>query len=120
MQEYGISFAFLVNIHRAVVSTPFGEIRSRARVTPDLKRQLIEELKEKLIRVLQDNGSTFRQLRKEDHIAIVAFIEDRNFPDEPSTNKTIVMSILKKDLDELGHRDDRLQEFKQRMKIVEY
>jgi hypothetical protein len=120
LQGYGISFAFLVNIHRAVINTPFGEIRSRGEVTPDLKIRRIEELKEKLIRLLHDNGDTFRQLRKEDHVTIVAFVEDRNFPDEPSANRTIVLSALKKDLDELGHRNDRLQEFKQRIKIVEY
>jgi hypothetical protein len=47
-------------------------------------------------------------------------MEDRNFPDEPSENKTIVLSVLKRDLDEFGNRSDRLKEFKQRMKIVEY
>jgi hypothetical protein len=31
-----------------------------------------------------------------------------------------VLTALKRDLDELGHRNDRLREFKQRMKIVEY
>jgi hypothetical protein len=119
LQGYGISLAFLVNIHRAVVNTPFGEIRTRG-VTPDLKRRRIEELKEKLIQVLQANGETFRQLRKEDHVTIVAFVEDRNFPGEPNEDKTIVLSALKKDLDELGHGDDRLKELKQRIKIIEY
>ncbi len=121
LEGYGISFAFLVNIHRAVVNTPFGEvIRSRVEAAPDLKKRRIEELKEKLIRVLRNNGDIFRQLPGEDWITIVAFIEDRNFPGEPSENKTIVMSVLKKDLDELGNRSDRLKEFKQRIKIVEY
>jgi hypothetical protein len=120
LQGYGVSIAFLVNIHRAVVNTPFGEIRSRGGMTPDLKRKRIEELKENLIRVLQDSGGAFRQLRKEDYVTIVAFVEDRNFPDEPSASKTIVLSALKKDLDELGRKNDRLKEFKQRMKIVEY
>jgi hypothetical protein len=117
---YGISLSFLINIHRGVINTPFGQVRSRAEVSTDLKIRRIEELKEKLIRALQDNGDTFRQLRKDDCVTIVAFFEDRNLPDEPSANKTIVMSAYKKDLDELGHKIDRLKEFKQRMKIVEY
>lgn len=119
LQGYGVSFTFLVNLHRAVIHTPFGDV-NRGDSTPDLKKRRIEELKEKLIRALQDNSEIFRQLRKEDYVAITAFIEDRNFPDEPSANKTIVLSTLKKDLDELGHKNDRLKEFKQRMKIVEY
>jgi len=120
LQGYGISLTFLINIHRAVVHTPFGDARTGIDMTPELKKQRIEELKERLIQMLLDNGDNFRSLRKEDYVTIVAFIEDRNFPDEPSGNKTIVLSALKKDLDELGRRNERLKEFKQRMKIVEY
>ncbi len=120
LQGYGVTFDFLINIHRAVIDTPFGQIRGGGEVTPELKRRRIEELKEKIIRVLMDRGDSFRQLRKDDAVTIVAFFEDRNFPDEQSENKTIVVTAIKKDLDELAHREDRLKEFKQRMRIVEY
>ena len=91
-----------------------------AQITVELVTKKDPELKEKLIQVLQNNGDIFQHLRKEDTVSIVAFFEDSNFPGEPNANKTIVLSVLKKDLDELGHRIDRLREFKQRMKIVEY
>ena len=120
LQGYGFSFSFLINIHRAFINTPFGQVRTKADATPELKKRRIEDIKEKLIVLLQDNSEIFSQLRKEDCVTIVAFIEDRNFPDEPNTNKTIVLSVLKKDLDELGRKNDRLREFKQRIKIVEY
>ena len=120
LEGYGISFAFLVNIHRALLNTPFGQVRRGAEVTPELKKQRIEELEEKLMRLIQENGKSFRQLGKDDHFTIIAFVEDRNFPDEPSANKTIVMTALKKDMDEFGNQQDRFQEFKKRIKIVEY
>jgi hypothetical protein len=120
LQGYGFSFAFLVNIHRAVKNTPFGQVQTGANITQELKKQRIEELKEKLIQVLQNSGETFRMLRKEEYVTIIAYVEDRNFPDEPSANKTIVLSALKRDLDEFGRRSDLAKEFKQRMKIVEY
>jgi hypothetical protein len=116
---YGINLSFVINIHRAVINTPFGQV-SRNSVSPETKKRRIEELREKLIRLMQDYGDNFRQLRKEDLVTIVAFFEDRNFPDEPNTNKTIVLSAFKKDLDELGGKIDRLKEFRQRIKIVEY
>jgi hypothetical protein len=118
--DFGIALQFTVNIYRAVNNTPFGEIRAQGEITLELKMRRIEEVKEKLIRALQDSGNMFPQLRKEDSVAIIAHFEDRNFPDEPSANKTIVMSALKKDLDEFGHKNDRFKEFKQRIKIVEY
>src|SRR5262249_504002 len=101
------------------VNTPFGQVR-REEITPEQKRRRIEDLKDKLVKVLQDSGDTLRQLKKEETVSIVVFVEDRNMPDEENQNKTIVLSVLKKDLDELGHKDDRSREFKQRMKIVEY
>jgi hypothetical protein len=120
LEGYGVSFAFLINIHRAVINTPFGQVRSQSAVTPELKTRKIEQLKESLLRALQENGEIFQQLSKQDYVTIIAFIEDRNFPDEPSANKTIVLRAQKKDLDELGNSKSRFEEFKQRMKIVEY
>jgi len=117
---YGMSFTFVVNIHRAILNTPFGQVRGRASASPELKQKRIEELKEKLIQALQERGDGFRQLGKDEHITLIAFVEDRNFPDEPSGNKTIVLTALKKDIDEFGHQYERLKEFKQRIKIVEY
>ena len=120
LADYGISFAFLVNIHRAVLNTPFGPVKRGATPTAELKKQRVEELKEKLILVLQQSSKFFRQLGKEDHITVIAFVEDRNLPDEPNANKTIILTVLKKDMDEFGQRVERFQEFKKRIKIVEY
>jgi hypothetical protein len=116
---YGISFTFVINIHRAVINTPFGQV-TRNSASPETKRRRIEDLKDKLIRTMQDNGDNIRQMRKDDLITIVGFFEDRNFPDEPNTNRTLIISAFKKDFDELGGKIDRLKEFKQRIKIVEY
>ncbi len=70
---YGISFTFLINIHRAMVSTPFGEVKRGEAVTPEQKKRRIEELLNKLTVGLQENGGSFRQLRKDESVTIVAF-----------------------------------------------
>jgi len=57
---------------------------------------------------------------RDESVSIIAFFEDRNFPDEESQSKTIVLSAKKRDLEELARKEDRLKEFKQRMKTVEY
>jgi hypothetical protein len=119
LQGFGFNFTFLIDIQRAIITTPFGDIK-RYEATPEQKKQRIEELKEMLIRMLQDNGKKIKQLRKkEDCVAIVAFINDKE-PLAPSANKTIVLRVIKKDLDELGNRSDRFDEFRKRIKIVEY
>jgi hypothetical protein len=120
LQGYGATFTFLINIHRALVNTPFGEYRPYKEVTPEQKKKRIDDLKDRLIRALSDQSGSLRQLRKDDVVAIVAFMEDRNFPDEPNENKTIIISASKKDLEEAGRKDDRWRELKQRVKVIEY
>jgi hypothetical protein len=117
---YGMSFNFLVNIHRALISTPFGQIK-KDQITSTEKKRRIEELKAKLIQVLLDSGKRLPQLRREDAITIVAFIEDRNFPDEPNENKTVVMTVMKKDLDGASAKSDgAVQDFERKVKVLEY
>lgn len=117
---YGVTFSFLVNIHRAVLTTPFGTMVRRDADTPEQKKRRIEDFKNKLVALLQEGASLFTQLRKDESIAIVAFFEDENIPDEENQNKTIVLSILKKDADEVAGHEDRTREFRQRMRILEY
>jgi len=120
LQGYGVAYQFVVNIHRAVLNTPFGQARRGNDITPEVKKRRIDELKEKLIQTLMENGAGLQQLKDGDTVSIVAFIEDQNIPDEPNQNKIIVISVLKKDLDDMAGKADRNNEFKQRIKIVEY
>jgi hypothetical protein len=121
LQGYGVMFDFLVNIHRAVLNTPFGEFTDREKqMTPEQKKRRIEELKEKLVRVLLERGEALRQLRRDESVTIVAFFEDRNFPGEANQNRTIVLRAYKRDLDELGRKENGSKELVRRMEIVEY
>ncbi len=117
---YGMSFTFLINIHTAMINTPFGTVRRGEAITPEQKKRRIEELLNKLTAGLQEKGSGFRQLRKDESVTIVAFIEDRNFPDEANQNKTVLLSATERDLEEYAGQANRFQEFKQRVKTIEY
>lgn len=120
LQGYGVLFDFLVNIHRAVVNTPFGMVRSNKEITPEEKKRRIEELKDKLVGVLFEHGDTVRQLRRDESVTIVVYIEDRNFLDEENQSRTMVLRAYKRDLDELARKEPRRKELKQRMEIIEY
>jgi hypothetical protein len=120
LEGYGAAFQFVVNIHRAVLNTPFGQMRRGEDITPEVKKRRIDDLKEKLIQAVRENGASLTQLKSEDNVSIVAFIEDRNIPGEANENKIIIISVLKKDLDDLAGKADRINEFNKRIKIVEY
>ena len=117
---YGQVFTFLVNIQRAVIKTPFGDYRGGQVVTAAEKKKRIADLEDRLVRVLLDHASALDQVRPTESVAIVALFEDHSFPEEDNQNKTIVLSTIKKDLDEWAQQPDRWREFKQRIKIIEY
>jgi hypothetical protein len=119
LQGYGMAFSFMVNIHVAMINTPFGKYQ-RPDASPEQKRRQIEMLKERLILVLLQRGDVLNQMPRSETVSIIGYFEDRNFPDEESQNKTVILSLIRKDLDEFVHKEDRLKEFKQRMKIIEY
>jgi hypothetical protein len=117
---YGQTYNFLVNIHRAVINTPFGKYTRGEEITPQQKKKRIEELKNELSRLLLDRGSGLRQLRQDEYVTIVALFEDRTFPDEENQSRTIVLRASRKDLDECSKSKNQWEEFKQRMKVIEY
>jgi hypothetical protein len=110
---YGATFTLLINVHRVVVDTPFGQIK-RGEINPELKKKIVEDIKDQLIRTILENGPSLSQVRKEESVTVVAFVEDQNFPDEPNQNKTIVLSVLKRDIETNSGKD------RQRIKILEY
>jgi hypothetical protein len=119
LQGYGLALSFTVNIYRGQFVTPFGNVQTD-NLTPDQKRRRVEDLKEKLSRLLFETGANLKQVRGDDAIAIIGFFEDRNFPDEPNQSKTVVLSVLRRDLEEASRKEDSWKEFKLRMKAIEY
>jgi|WetSurMetagenome_2_1015567.scaffolds.fasta_scaffold16381_4 hypothetical protein len=119
---YGLNFSFRINPRHGMMSKLSGRDARRPQVTPEQKKQWIDELNERLKRLIQDNGRGFQQIRKEDYISIVVYIDDRGFPFEPtSATKTVILRVLKKDLDELGNKSGNSQEeLNKRIKIFEY
>jgi hypothetical protein len=118
---YGYTFMFQVNIRRGMINTPFGAYPNDADIAPEQKRQRIEGLRDKLVRLLIIQGSRMTPLQRNESIAIVAFFDETNpvSPDE-NLNKTLILSVLKSDLDDLANKQERLNELLQRVKIVEY
>lgn len=118
---YGYVFNFVVNIKLGMTNTPFGLMRSGPDVTPEEKKQRIESLKDGLVRVLFDSGNGLANLQKSDSIAIMAFFEELDpLLPEGKENRTLILSVSKADLSELSNKADGYNQFKQRVKIVEY
>lgn len=118
---YGYTFMFVINIRRGMLSTPFGSYANESEISPDQKRQKIEALKDKLVPLLFTHGSRLMSLQKNETVSICALFEETNaFKPEENLNTTLVLSAQKSDLDELATKQERFNELRQKVKIVEY
>jgi hypothetical protein len=115
---YGYSFSFLVNLRWGMINTPMGSYPDSAEISPEQKKQRIEGLKDQLMRILFSQTIGMPQPEKDKSVTITAFFEETNL--DGIVSKTIIMSVLKNDVDELGSKQERFNEFKQRVKIIEY
>lgn len=118
LQGYGYSFSFLVNLRWGMINTPMGSYANNADISPEQKTQRIEVLKEQLIRILFSLTAGMPQLERDKSVSITAFFEETNL--DGNVSKTMIMSVLKSDIDELGNKQERFNDFKKRVKIVEY
>ncbi len=120
LQGYGYMYSVLVNPRwgRITSNTPFGQLTSGTDLSPEDRKARLDAYKDQLVAVLFHQGNALPQLDRDKYITIAAFIEESN--PEGTVNTTIVLSVLKSDIDELGNKSDRYNEFKQRVKIVEY
>lgn len=118
---YGYVFHFVVNIKRGMTSSPFGMMKTGEDLSPEEKQRRIDGLKDELVRVLLNSGSGFVKLQRNESIAIMAYFEEFNplIPGGKET-KTLILSVSKGDLSDWANRQDRYNEFKQKVKIVEY
>lgn len=114
---YGYMFTFLVNMGWGMINSPMGNLPSGVQTTPEQRRRQIEDMKDKLAALLIAQGVTMPMLERDKYITVIAFLEETT--PERTVNKTVIVSVLKGDLDELGRKPERYNELKQRMKISE-
>lgn len=119
LKGYGVVFTFLINVNRASFKTPFGEHKLGEIETPEQKKRRIRELKEMLVKTLSDYAGAMDQLNASDNVVIVAYFEDNNELDELKKNKTVVISVLKRELNEYKVKAN-YQEFRKKVNILEY
>jgi hypothetical protein len=118
---YGYVFTFVVNIKWGMTPTPFGNLRTGPDITAEEKKQRIDGLKDKLVLVLFRSGSGLAKLQQGESVAIMGFFEDSNpLIPEGQANKTLILSVLKSDLDQFANKQERFNEFKQKVKTIEY
>lgn len=120
LPPYGYVYSVQINPRwgRITINTPFGQTTSGTDLSPGERKKRIDDYKDQLVHILFYQGYALPQLDKSKCVTIAAFLEESN--PEGTVNTTIILSVLKSDLDELGNKADRYSEFKQRVKIVEY
>lgn len=117
LQGYGVVVSFHLNINRSRIRTPFGEIPGGVERP---KEEQLRILKDSMLRCLADYGVTFKQLTGPNRISISVHVEDRNELDPMKKTTVMVISAFQEDVELLATKKISLEEFKDKVDVVEY
>ncbi|MFQ5739457.1 MAG: hypothetical protein ACE5JX_10645 [Acidobacteriota bacterium] len=127
LQGYGVVVSFHLNINRATIRTPWGQIAAPRKLgelsTAREARRVASQLgrvRAIMIQCLADFGSSIKQLGGHDRISISARIEDRNELDPLRRRTVVVVTASKDDVDLLRMNRISADKFKERVHILEY
>ncbi len=120
LQGFGVTVSFQLNINRAKIRTPFGELNAPKTVGELSKAEQIRLVKESMTQCLADYGQTIKQLGPHDHIAVQAHIVDRNELDPAKSTTVVVLTCTKDDVNLLATGKLTSDKFKERVHVLEY
>ncbi len=130
LQGYGVVVQFHLNINRARIRTPFGEIDAPQRLGGrsvlsgkpgnDPKKEQLTKVREILMDCLANYAGAIKQLNAHDRISISAHIEDRNELDPVLRKTVIVVTATRDDIDLLAMRKLSNNEFRSKVQVLQY
>lgn len=131
LQGYGVVISFQLNINRAKIRTPFGDVDApqiyggpgknpASAYVADKRDEQIKRVKEILIECLADYARAIKQLSAHDRISISAHIEDRNELDPERRRIVMVVSASRDDVDLLALNKITPEDFREKLLVTEY
>ncbi len=129
LQGYGVVVQFHLNINRARIRTPFGEVEAPQRaggrgieekLAGDPKKEQLKRVRQILVECLASYAGAIRQLNAHDRISISAHIEDRNELDPVLRKTVMVVTTTRDDIDLLAMRKISGQDFRTKVQVLEY
>jgi len=120
MPGYGVVTTFYLKINRMTIRTPFGTIQRPRTASSQTKQEQIRTVKETMMEALANYGATLKGLNPNDHISVCARIEDRNELDPSKNQSVVVLTVTKDDIELYNMKKITLDDFKARVRIIEY
>jgi hypothetical protein len=120
LQGFGVAISFQLNINRAKIRTPFGDLNAPKAVAERSKVEQIRLVKDSMLQCLADYGQTIKQLGPHDRIAVEGYIVDRNELDPAKATTIVVLTCSKDDVNLLATGKLPVEKFKERVHVLEY
>jgi hypothetical protein len=120
LSGYGLTVSFHLRINRGTIRSIYGEMVNPVGKNTRTKSQQLKTVKDSMIEVIGDYGGALKRLSDDERISICAHVEDRNELNAAEKNTIVVISASKRDTDLFSKQEIDLEEFRQRMEILEY
>jgi len=120
LQGFGVVVSFQLNVNRAKIRTPFGDLNAPKAAGERSKAEQIRLVKDSMRQCLADYGQSIKQLGPHDRIAVQAHVVDRNELDPAKSTTVLVLTCTKDDVNLLATGKLSLEKFKERVHVLEY
>lgn len=120
LPDYGIVVSFHLKINRGTIRAFYGPIINPKTTTPQTTAEQLKTVRETAMLALADYGNTIKELPPGQQISICAHVEDRNELDTTKNRTDIIISAVKEDVDLYTTKKIDYDEFKKRVRLIEY
>ena len=122
LQGFGVVVSVRLSINRYSVRTPFGVVESptEGNYSREKREEKLAKVKDIAIQCLADYSAAIKQLSAHDRVSISAHVEDRNELDPVKRRTIMIVTVKRDDVDLLAMRKISMEEFQERVTVLEY
>jgi len=116
---YGLTFSFTVNLNNGYMLFPTTKKPYMKKSKYDTKA-ILNLIKRKIMDVVTMYGVGLKQLSSDEKISIIAHVLNRSVFSDVDSNRVMVLTVTKGDIDRLQRRAIKYEDFKKRVNYIEY
>jgi len=120
LEGYGIIFNLTIDLNRKLILFPREPKGKNVHNPQNDRNQMVKKIRINMMVVMAQYGGTLKQLPPEARISIVTHVLSRSILKNQNYNRVLVLTAAKRDIDQYLQKKINLNDFKNRVKHLEY
>lgn len=120
LENYGVVFSLTLNLSRSLIIFPIARKPKAPGTAEKNTAQTIEMLRKSLSEILGQYGNSLKQLSSDSRISIIAHVLNQSEYGGAGADQVLVLTVFKRDVEQLQRARITLDDFKKRIRYLEY